>query len=106
MTRVAVYAWVDLPDSTRPELRDGAENLLQDVVSHVPPLLGAAPGVLPRGEPAVRWFDLDVPLEVTAWRDGHVSGGPPIPETRRQPGCSAARSRARSRTGIRSYSTR
>lgn len=73
MTRVAVYAWVDLPDSTRPELRDGAENLLQDVVSHVPPLLGAAPGALPRGEPTVRWFDLDVPLEVTARRDGHFT---------------------------------
>lgn len=73
MTRVAVYAWVDLPDSASPELRPAAENLLQDVVNHVPPLLGGAPGVLPQGEPAVRWFDLDVPLEVTARRDGHVT---------------------------------
>ena len=73
MTRVAVYAWVNLPDSTLPHLRDGAENLLQDVVSHVPPLLGAKPGVLPQGEPTVRWFDLDVPLEVTARRDGHLT---------------------------------
>ena len=73
MVRVPVYAWVDLPDSVASSYRAAAENLLQDVAIQVRTLLGAAPNVLPPGEPAVRWFDLDVPLAVTARRNGRTS---------------------------------
>lgn len=79
LTRVPVYAWIDLPDSGTSAFRISAENLLQDVAMHVRSLLGVAPNVLPKGEPSVRWFDSGTPLEVTARRAGRLTWRPAAP---------------------------
>ena len=79
MVRVPVYAWVELPDARSEAYRTLAENLLQEFADRVPGLLGSSPDSLPRGEPAVRWSDLDNGVVVTGHRDGRITWRPAEP---------------------------
>jgi len=80
-TTVAVYAFVDLPDSVSSHFAATADNLLQELVLEAQTILGAAPGILPRGEPGIDWRGADGSLRVTAFRDGRVVPGDTVTGT-------------------------
>src|SRR5690348_17056376 len=70
--RVAVYAYVDLPDSVSASFGQSADDFLQEVVDGTQHRLGASGNRLPVGEPAVSWRGLDVSLHLVAYRNGGI----------------------------------
>lgn len=77
MTRVAVYAYAQVPDSFPRSLVPSAENFLQSVADTVHDMLPAAPGVLPAGEPAVMWPGASDSIALIAHRNGKLEVVPP-----------------------------
>jgi hypothetical protein len=71
-TRVVVYGFVDPSDSVSGSFASSADNLLQELVIKAQTLLGAKANVLPSGEPTVTWRGVDLPLHLTAYRDGRI----------------------------------
>jgi len=72
LTRVPVYAMVDLPKNVSGDFGVAADNFLQELVLKAHILLAGKPEVLPNGEPTISWQDVDAPLHLTAFRDGRI----------------------------------
>ena len=73
LTRVPVFAMLYMVGATERPVPPAAENMLQAVVDRVETMLGATPGSLPKGEPAIRWDGIERGLRVTWHRDGRVA---------------------------------
>ena len=71
--RVPVYATLEMEDRDHPAVPPDLPNLLQAVVDRADTLLGAKPGVLPRGEPVVTPRALGHDVTVTWHRDGTLT---------------------------------
>ena len=72
-SRVVIYAFVDVGDSTSEKFASAADGLLQELVTESQHLLGAQHNHLPQGEPSVLWSSVDAPLQLTAYRDGRIA---------------------------------
>ncbi|MHB1224186.1 MAG: energy transducer TonB [Gemmatimonadaceae bacterium] len=73
LTRVPVYLLATVRDSATGVILPGADILTDVVARRVREMLGAAPTVLPMGEPVVGWRDVDRDVVVTVSRDGDFS---------------------------------
>ena len=71
-TRVAVYAHAHFDDKVSRTFAQTGDNFLQELVDRVQRLLGAAPGKLPVGEPAVTWNGAGEWLYLVAHKDGRI----------------------------------
>jgi hypothetical protein len=79
-SRVVAYAHIEgdsLPDAAARSILFSADALLQGIVERTRAALGAAPDVLPTGEPKLGdslhvWRAVSRDLLITAYRDGHV----------------------------------
>ncbi|HEX8726797.1 MAG TPA: hypothetical protein VF737_15515 [Gemmatimonadaceae bacterium] len=71
--QVGVYAYVHVDPGLGKQARFAAEDFLQAVVEAAARLLGAPPGVLPRGDPTLTWKQLAGSLRVTAYADGRMN---------------------------------
>ena len=73
LTRVVVYMTASVSDSIRgvsPQLLAGADQMAQSVSEAVRRLLGARGDIVPAGEPALTWKDINDGVAVVARRDG------------------------------------
>jgi hypothetical protein len=75
MRRVPVYAAADVAEEQSVGTATAAsmDLLTQAVAEQTRMLLGASPGQLPPGEPAITWRELDHRLLVIAYRDGRLT---------------------------------
>jgi hypothetical protein len=73
LTRVPVYLLAAVRDSATGAILPGADILTDVVARRVRAMLGAAPTVLPMGEPVVGWRDVHRDVVVTVSRDGDFS---------------------------------
>ena len=71
-TRVAVYAHAHFDDKVSAAFAQSGDNFLQELVDRVQRQLGAAPGKLPVGEPAVTWRGAEDWLYLVAHKDGGI----------------------------------
>jgi hypothetical protein len=76
MRPTTVYVVARMRDSTLQDALLSADALTRVTAEEVQALLGASPGQLPRGEPAVTWLGLDADLLLTAHRDGRLTWRP------------------------------
>ncbi|HEX5438748.1 MAG TPA: energy transducer TonB [Gemmatimonadaceae bacterium] len=75
MRRVTVYLAADASDSATRMLLGNLGVLTQAVAERTRTLMGAPPGTLPKGEPAITWQTIGSGLTITAHRGGRLTFG-------------------------------